>query len=694
MERDLRPKRVISSLLALSAVLALSIVSVAPAQASTNPTLGDLSAAAPAANKYAGCVASVLTGSGVTFGSLSALGAGLAALWPTLPASLVATCKQAVDGNQPQVCVNPTDPATCPAIGGTTASALADQAVGLPGTWKLVTDGAGIGGYAQTPLATSGPSAPMATVTGTFATPVYVCTTPDCASLPPVGLFTDCGPTSCGPVTTMTVSFVGRTPNGENGVQGFVHAVDGFGNVTEVASIYGLPYQGTGCGPGDCLFSSRLSWNCKSGLNGTTANCGGQTLTVSFTFDSGAGGSCGCATPPPALGQQVEVQLDAANLNYHQNPGVCAANLDCMRYDDTRLSYLDGSSQPTAVEYPGATAPSAVIDLAASDLACLVGVNVTRSSPVSCLDVTGASAPLLQVAHAAVIPAGPPVISATTSPAAGPGGWSAVPITVTLTATDDKGPGVASISFSTTGAQTTTATTVSGSSAQVVVTADGVTTLSFYATDTAGTSSAPQSLVVMIDRSAPTISCAAPSTAWNAADLTVACTAADALAGLADPSQAQFVLATSVPVGTETASAATASVTVCDVVGNCAVAGPITGLKVDRLAPTITITAPAGAYTQGQLVNAAYTCTDGGSGVASCVGTVPSGSPVDTRLSGPHSFVVDATDAVGNHSQLVSSYTVALPTCGDDEEGDHDGWRHHRMIATESCEWFGFHRWF
>jgi hypothetical protein len=694
MERDLRPKRVISSLLALSAVLALSIVSVAPAQAATNTTLGDLSAAAPAANKYAGCVASVLTGSGVTFGSLSALGAGLAALWPTLPSSVADTCRQAVDSNQPQVCVNPTDPATCPSIGGTTASAFADQAVGLPGTWKLVSDGAGSGGYAQTPLATSGPSAPMATVTGTFSTPVYVCTTADCASLPPVGLFTDCGPTSCGPVTTMTVSFVGRTPNGENGVQGFVHAVDGFGNVTDVSSIYGLPYQGTGCGPGDCAFSSRLSWNCKSGLNGSTANCGGQSLTVSFTFDSGAGGGCGCAAPPPALGQQVEVQLDAANLNYHQNPGVCAGNLDCMRYDDTRLSYLDGSSQPTAVEYPGATAPSAVIDLAASDLACLVGVDVTRSSPVSCLDVTGASAPLLQVAHAPVIPAGPPVISATASPAAGPGGWSAAPVTVTLTATDGKGPGVASISYSATGAQATPATTVSGASAQVVVTADGVTTLSFFTTDTAATSSAPQSLTVMIDRSAPTISCAAAGTAWSATDVIIACTAGDGLAGLADPSQAQLLLTTSVPAGTETASASTGAVTVCDVAGNCATAGPFTGLKVDRLAPTIAITAPTGAYTPGQLVHAGYSCTDGGSGVASCIGTVPSGSLVNTLLPGAHTFAVNATDAVGNHSQLITTYTVAQVTCEDDEEGDHDGWHHQSLIATEACNWFDFHRWF
>jgi hypothetical protein len=687
MAPDLRPNRVVSSLLALTTVLGLSIVSVAPAQAATNATLGDLSAATPAANKYAGCVASVLTGTGVTFGSSASLGAGLAAVWSVLPSGIAETCKLAVDGNQPQVCVNPADPATCPSIGSATATALADQVVTLPGSWKLATDGVGTGGYAQTSLATSGPSAPMATVSGTFTNPAYNCTTPDCGTLPPVGLFTDCGPTSCGPVTAMTVSFVGRTPNGENGVLGRVHAVDGFGNVLDVSGIYGLPYQGTGCGAAECVFSSRLQWPCKDGLNGLPANCGGQTLSVAFTFDSGNGGGCGCATPPPALGQQVEMQLDAANLNLHQNQAVCAGNVDCMRYDDTRLSYLDGAGQPTAVGYPGVTAPSAVIDLASSDLACLVGVNVTRTSAATCLDVTGASAPLLQVAHAPIVPAGPPIISASASPAAGPSGWSAVPVTVTLTATDDKGPGVNSITYSAGGAQATPATTVLASTAAVLVTADGSTTLSFFATDTTGTSSAPLSLTVQVDQTAPVVACAAPGAAWSATDVAISCTATDAASGLANPGQAFLTLSTSVPAGTETAFATTGSATVCDVAGNCATAGPIRGLKIDRLAPSITITAPTGTYATGQLVIAAYSCTDAGSGVATCVGPQRSGSPLSTLLVGTHSFVVDATDAVGNHSQAIATYTVTAPNCQGDEEGDHH--QRHGSMATTSCEWSG-----
>ena len=52
-------------------------------------------------------------------------------------------------------------------------------------------------------------------------------------------------------------------------------------------------------------------------------------------------------------------------------------------------------------------------------------------------------------------------------------------VTVSFVASDDKGPGVKSISYSTSGSQTTADTTVQGASAQVVISTDGVTTVSF-----------------------------------------------------------------------------------------------------------------------------------------------------------------------------------------------------------------------
>ena len=152
--------------------------------------------------------------------------------------------------------------------------------------------------------------------------------------------------------------------------------------------------------------------------------------------------------------------------------------------------------------------------------------------------------------------------------------------------------------------------------------------------------------------------------------------ASDGVAGPAKPNPASLALNTPVPAGTETASATTASATGGDLAGNCATAGPVTGLKVDRLASSITITAPAGTYSAGQLVTVAFACSDGGSGVATCVGTQSAGSLLNTLLTGSHSFVVDATDRVGNHSRLMATYTVAAPTCQGGGDGDGDHHRH------------------
>ena len=88
---------------------------------------------------------------------------------------------------------------------------------------------------------------------------------------------------------------------------------------------------------------------------------------------------------------------------------------------------------------------------------------------------------------------------------------------------------------------------------------------------------------------------------------------------------------------------------------------------VDTTAPTITITAPSGnaVYSQGQVVDAAYSCSDGsGTGVSECSGAVntsglvSSGSPIDTSSAGSHTFSVTAKDKAGNVGQTVLTYTV------------------------------------
>jgi len=162
------------------------------------------------------------------------------------------------------------------------------------------------------------------------------------------------------------------------------------------------------------------------------------------------------------------------------------------------------------------------------------------------------------------------------------------------------------------------------------------------------------------DTAAPTVSCAAPDLSWHADNVALACTASDGASGLANPADASFTLVTSVAAGGEDASAGTNSRTICDVAGNCATAGPIPGNKVDRRPPDIVVTTPkSGAeYQLNQAVNAVYGCADGGSGQGTCVGTAPSLTPIDTSSLGSKTFVVNATDAVGNPSSATRTYTV------------------------------------
>jgi hypothetical protein len=83
-------------------------------------------------------------------------------------------------------------------------------------------------------------------------------------------------------------------------------------------------------------------------------------------------------------------------------------------------------------------------------------------------------------------------------------------------------------------------------------------------------------------------------------------------------------------------------------------------LKVDSIAPKVTVSAPVGGsiYKLNQNVAAAYTCTDAISGVASCAGTVASGAAISTSAAGSHVFTVTSTDNAGNQTAKTVHYKV------------------------------------
>jgi hypothetical protein len=168
--------------------------------------------------------------------------------------------------------------------------------------------------------------------------------------------------------------------------------------------------------------------------------------------------------------------------------------------------------------------------------------------------------------------------------------------------------------------------------------------------------------ITVRDTTAPHLICGAADGVWHATDQTVACTASDAVG--VSPADASFALATSVAAGVETSTAMTNTRQVCDAAGNCATAGPVGPFRIDRRGPAISLTAPASnaSYTVGQAVTAAFTCTDGGSGVQSCQGTLANGASVPTGTAGTYTFAVDAVDQVGNTASSSVTYTVTART--------------------------------
>jgi hypothetical protein len=80
------------------------------------------------------------------------------------------------------------------------------------------------------------------------------------------------------------------------------------------------------------------------------------------------------------------------------------------------------------------------------------------------------------------------------------------------------------------------------------------------------------------------------------------------------------------------------------------------------VAPVISIASPGGgaSYTQGQVVNASYSCTPPeGATVKTCAGPVASGAPIDTSTPGSHSFTVNTEDQEGAKGSKTVTYTVA-----------------------------------
>ena len=192
--------------------------------------------------------------------------------------------------------------------------------------------------------------------------------------------------------------------------------------------------------------------------------------------------------------------------------------------------------------------------------------------------------------------------------------------------------------------------------------------------------------ITVADTTPPTIACGQPDGLWHAADVSIACTSGDIASGLASAADGSFSLTTNVTAGTETASAATGTRAVCDKAGNCATAGPVTGNKVDKKGPAITINQPTAInYVHSATLTLSYAVTDGGSGLNTFTAFLDgsttlaghglaNGQPIGllTELPlGPHTFRVDAVDNVANTSSLSVTFTIVVSAESIKDDVDH-----------------------
>ncbi len=240
-----------------------------------------------------------------------------------------------------------------------------------------------------------------------------------------------------------------------------------------------------------------------------------------------------------------------------------------------------------------------------------------------------------------------PASMASLSPPPNAAAWNNTDVMVALNAMDEAGgSGVKQITFSASGAQTIPSTTVSGASTSITINTEGVTTISFFATDNAGNSEVAKTIIVKLDKTPPTITGSRTplpnANGWNNTDVTVSFACTDGLSGLSAGSPPADTVVSS--EGTNQQVAGTCQ----DLAGNSASAA-VSGINIDKTPPTLAFGAPAPAPNAAGWNNTdvsfPFTTADNLSGVAS------TSSPTPLVLTTEGAAVagnVTVTDLAGN----------------------------------------------
>jgi hypothetical protein len=190
----------------------------------------------------------------------------------------------------------------------------------------------------------------------------------------------------------------------------------------------------------------------------------------------------------------------------------------------------------------------------------------------------------------------------------------------------------------------------------------GDVTVTVTARDHAGNQTVVKNTVTVVDETKPTISVTTPA-AGDTYELGAEVLAHYACADEANGSgldACEGSVANGAAVDTSSLGQKTFTVDASDKAGNTE-SKSVSYTVVDTRAPSVVVTTPApgAVYGVGEQVAADYSCSDDGSGVASCVGSVADGALLDTSSPGEKTFTVNATDKAGNPASKSVSYSVA-----------------------------------
>jgi hypothetical protein len=259
------------------------------------------------------------------------------------------------------------------------------------------------------------------------------------------------------------------------------------------------------------------------------------------------------------------------------------------------------------------------------------------------------------------------------------GTWANQAVTVTLSASDSGGSGVAATYYTINGGSQQTY------SAPFTLSTDGIATVVYWSTDKAGNEETPhQTVSVNIDTTGPTISGAATTSpnanGWYDAPVTIHWTCSDTLSSIATcPSD------TTLSTG---GASQTVSGTATDLAGNSTTVQSSPAVNIDLSGPSISGTATTDANSNGWYdapVIIHWTCSDTTSPVATC--------PSDTTISteGANQTVSGtATDEAGNSTTVDSSAVnidLTAPTKvvgAPDRAPDSNSWYNHAVTFTFS----------